>query len=65
MIIAPAVEGPDRPTRKYWTNLTRMVETSNKTSGVGDALVELSSVKEDWEHDLNVEDYKIEIECGH
>ena len=56
-IMAPVVEGPDRPTRKYWTDSARMAKTSNKTSGTGNTIVELAPVREDWKHDLNVEDY--------
>ena len=46
-IAAPVIAETDRPTRKYWTDTTRMVETNNKTSGTGDTLVELEPVKEE------------------
>ena len=58
-ITAPTVVQPDRPTRKYWINGSRMATTNNETSGEGKDIVQLVPVKDDWEHDLDAEDYKI------
>ena len=58
-IVAPAIMEPDCPTRKYWTDTTQTVETNSKTIGAGNARVDLTPVKEKWEHDLDIEDFKI------
>ena len=55
-IAAPVITEPDRPTRKYWTDTAKTVETNNKTSGTGNKLVELEPVKEDWGHLLDIDD---------
>ena len=39
----------------YWTDSIRMIETNGKTSGEGNNLVQLDPVKEDSEHNLDVD----------
>ena len=56
---APVITAPNRPVCEYWTDATRTATTYKKTSGEGADLVQLAPVLEDWEHDLDVEDYKI------
>ena len=49
-IEAPVITSPVRPSRKYWTDGTRLVETNDKTSGTGaenDPIVDLVPVKEE------------------
>ena len=58
-IVAPVITEADRPTRKYWADSSGTAETNNKTNGTGNALVEMTPFKEEWEHDLNIEDFKI------
>ena len=36
-----------------------MKEIKNKTSGKGNNLAKLTPVKEDWEHDLDIREYKL------
>ena len=59
-IVAPVITEPEPPTRKYWTNNTQTIKTNSKSIGAGNALVELAPVKEDWEHDLDINNFKIE-----
>ena len=62
-IEAPVITSPVRPSRKYWTDGTRLVETNDKTSGTGaenDPIVDLEPVKEEWDHLLDVDDFKLE-----
>ena len=62
-IEASVITSPARPSRKYWTNETWLVETNDKTSGTGtlsDPVVGLIPVKEEWDHLLDVDDFKIE-----
>ena len=62
-IKAPVITSPARPSRQYWTDETRLVKINDKTSGTGaedDPVVDLDTVKEEWEHLLDVDDYKIE-----
>ena len=56
---APVITAPNRPVREYWTDATRVAKTYEKTSGEGADLVQLAPVLDDWEHDLDVEDYKV------
>ena len=56
---APVITAPNRPVREYWTDATWVAKTYEKTSGEGADLVQLAPVLDDWEHDLDVEDYKV------
>ena len=58
MIKAPAIDEPDRPVRLYYETGSKGSTTRHKESeGVDPAL--LVPVKEDWEHDLNVEEFAV------
>ena len=62
-IEAPVITGPVRPSREYWTDGTRTNKTRESTSGTGsddDPVVNLIQVKEEWEHLLDVDDFKLE-----
>ena len=57
-IAAPVITEPARPSQKYWTDGTRLVETNNQTSGEGtlsDPVVNLVPVKEEWDHLLDID----------
>ena len=55
----PECEEPAVPTREYWANPGRTVKTNDRTRpGTGDEAVDNPPVKEDWEHNLEVEEYK-------
>ena len=57
-IETPMIVEPDQPARKYWTDSTRTVETNNKFGGTADAPTLNMPVKDDWEHGLDLDDYK-------
>ena len=59
-IAAPVITKPDRPTRKYWTDGTRSVQTNSKSIEVEKIITELEPVKEDWEHHLDIDNFKLE-----
>ena len=56
----PEFEEPVVPTRAYWANPARTtIKTDDRTRpGTGDEVVDNPPVKEDWEHNLKVEEYK-------
>ena len=58
-ITAPVITEPTLCSRKYLTEESKSVQTSSKTIGVGNALVQLAPVKEEWEHDLDVDEFKL------
>ena len=60
-IEAPVIAGPDRPVREYWEDQAQQVRTNSKTGGAIGAPVANEPVVDDWEHDLNVEEYKIKL----
>ena len=41
----------------------RTEETNNKTSNEDNNLVQIESVKKDWEHELNIEGRKLKRKC--
>ena len=51
---------PDQLVHKCWTESTRTVEvdTNNKFGGTADAPTLNMPVKDDWEHGLDLDDYK-------
>ena len=53
----PVIAEPVRPVREYWTDGTRTTKTNNSTSDA-DPPVALEPVKEDWDHGIDVDDYK-------
>ena len=55
----PESEEPAVPTREYWANPDRTVMTNDRPRpGTGDTVINNPPVKEDWEHNLEVEEYK-------
>ena len=46
-----------QPVREYWTDNTRTTKTNNSTSDA-DPPVALKPAKEDWDHGIDVDDYK-------
>ena len=58
-LVTPEFEEPAVPTREYWANPARTLKTNNRTRpGTGDDVVNNPPVKEDWEHNLEAEEYK-------
>lgn len=57
-IETPVIVEPERTVCKYWTDSTRTAKTNNKISGTANAPTPNKPVKEDWEHDLDIDDYK-------
>ena len=53
----PVIAEPDRPVREYWTDGTQTAKTNNAVSD-DTPPVPLVPVKEDWDHDIDVDDYK-------
>ena len=60
-IKASVIAGPDRPVREYWEDPAQQVRTNSKSGGTIDAPVANVPVLDDWEHDLNVEEYNIKL----
>ena len=57
----PKFEKPAISTREYWADPARTVKTNDRTGpGDGGAVEDNPSVLEDWEKNLNVEEYKVE-----
>ena len=58
-LVTLELEEPAVPARKYWASPARTVKTNNRTRlGTGDAVLDNPPVKEDWEHNLEVKEYK-------
>ena len=57
----PEFEEPTVPTREYWADPGRTIKTNDRTGpGTRDKFVDNPPVLEDWEHNLEVEEYKAE-----
>ena len=60
ILVTPEFEEPTVSTREYWADPGRTVKTNERTRpGFGDAVVVNPPVKEDWGHNLEVEDYNV------
>ena len=57
-LLKPVIAEPGRPVREYWADGTRTTKSNNSTSDANPA-VPLEPVKEDWDHTINVDDYKL------
>ena len=51
------IAAPARPVREYWKDGTHTTKTNNITSDA-DPPVALEPVKEDWDHSIDMDDYK-------
>ena len=60
-IRAPVIEEPTRPVREYWADADRTQRTNNNMGGTDVAPVPNQPVKEDWDHNLDVDDYKLKL----
>jgi len=62
-IRAPVIEEPARPVREYWADANRTQRTNNNMGGTDADPVPNQPVKEDWDHNLVVDDYKLKLHC--
>ena len=53
------ITAPNRPVREYWADTARTTRTNNGMSSA-DPPVAHAPVKEDWDHGIDVENYKVE-----
>ena len=53
------IDKPDFTVKKFCRDSTRLEEANNKMCCKGTRLTKLEPVMEDWEHELNVEEYKM------
>ena len=58
-LVIPGFEESTVPPREYWVDPACTVKTNERTRpGTRDAVVDNPPVKEDWEHNLEVKEYK-------